>query len=423
MSQRRQQLKILTVVFDLGKGGTQRAAQNFCEGYAVLGHDSRLLAIDGSGHRRQELETNDIFVWAGDHESVILEIAEWQPDIVHLHTIGINTAIVERIRNNNTRARFVETNVFSESSQLTNYVERSFQLSRWAAFNYIARSGSATKCSIVPNPIKTDNFYRSNDKDRLTFRRMYNIPETSFVFGRVGQSFIDKWSLDLIDLFVRFHQNVDSHAILLLVNPPVTVVEYARQRNIMECVVTIDVLRGDDQLRNCYSSIDVFLHIANQGESFGLVLAESLLCETPVITLNTPWSDNSQSEVVAHTIGGFCANTLNQFFEHMKTLHLDEAFRRKLGTSGRESIRTRYDYRAVAARSLDLLTIADQTTPTVESVVRDLKLESFNYNFLVRRLLKIKITWFRHRLHSSLSHRIINLLIRTSCGYRVRRTL
>jgi glycosyltransferase involved in cell wall biosynthesis len=413
-------MKILTVVFDLGKGGTQRAAQNFCEGYSVLGHDSRVLAIDGSGHRRKELEANGIAIWAGADDAVIREIATWCPDVVHLHTIGIDKAVVEKIKSC-CACRYVETNVFSEYSPLTGYVERSFQLSKWAAFNYIARNGAADKCSIVPNPIKTDNFFRATRQDRQAFRKAHNIPDTAFVFGRVGQNFIDKWSLHLIDLFTQFHNTVDSKAVLLMVNPPTAIVDYAGHRNIMKNVVVIDVLHGDDQLRNCYSSIDVFLHIANQGESFGLVLAESLLCETPVVTLNTPWSDNSQSEVVMHMTGGLCANTLGKFFQHMKRLHGDEELRMKMGSYGSQSIRMRYDYRAVAARSISLLGANDSSAVTVASIVHDLNLESLNYNFVVRRMLAIKINWFRTQLHGSLSHRIINLLIRVSCGYRMRR--
>mgnify|MGYP005811441873 CR=1 FL=1 len=414
-------MKILTVVFDLGKGGTQRAAQNFCEGYALLGHDSRVLALDGQGHRRAELEALGIHVWTLQ-PNIINEVATWSPDVVHLHTIGIDAEVVKEMKNMFVQALFVETNVFSEQSILTDYVERSFQLSKWAAFNYVARRGSVNKCVIVPNPIKTSNFFRASPDEQLSFRQTFNIAPNAFVFGRVGQNFIDKWSFHLIDLFIRFRKNVDRSTVLLLVNPPEALVDYARDQKITEHIVLIHELTDDRQLRNCYSVIDVFLHIANQGESFGLVLAESLLCETPVITLNTPWCDNSQAEVVSHTIGGLCANTLSEFYDHMKLLHDDELLRRNMGRAGSHSIRDRYDYRAVAERSLALLSSNRNNLLTVETIVDDLKLKSSDYNIIVRRLLKIKITLFRDKLHSSFAHRVINLLIRASCGYRMRRS-
>ena len=40
--------------------------------------------------------------------------------------------------------------------------------------------------------------------------------------------------------------------------------------------------------------MDVFAHSAQQGESFGYVLAEAALCEIPIVTMATPWADDSQ---------------------------------------------------------------------------------------------------------------------------------
>lgn len=54
-------MKILTVVYSLGKGGTERAAQNFAFGYSDIGysdigHDSRFLYTRIDGVRREYLE-------------------------------------------------------------------------------------------------------------------------------------------------------------------------------------------------------------------------------------------------------------------------------------------------------------------------------------------------------------------------------
>ena len=53
-------------------------------------------------------------------------------------------------------------------------------------------------------------------------------------------------------------------------------------------MIDIAFLKDDKELSNCYSAIDIFVHAANQGESFGMVLAEAQLCQTPIITLSTP---------------------------------------------------------------------------------------------------------------------------------------
>ena len=102
-------MKILTVVFDLDKGGTQRTAQNFCEAYSLLGHDSRLIALYGEGPRLKELQNHPIFVWIGLSDHVKQEIQAWKPDVVHLHSLQLKYQDVYVLRRICAQADFVET--------------------------------------------------------------------------------------------------------------------------------------------------------------------------------------------------------------------------------------------------------------------------------------------------------------------------
>jgi hypothetical protein len=106
-------------------------------------------------------------------------------------------------------------------------------------------------------------------------------------------------------------------------------------------------------MSNAYSAMDVFAHVADQGESFGLVLAETLLCQTPAVVMSTPWEDNSQGEVVGNMIGGLVATTRQGFLDAMQVLHDDPVLRRRLGAGGRERILHAYDSRRVAALAID----------------------------------------------------------------------
>jgi len=207
-----------------------------------------------------------------------------------------------------------------------------------------------------------------------------------------------------------------------VVNPPAQIIEYARIQGVIGKMVIIDEIKGDEELCRCYSSIDAFLHIANQGESFGLVLAESLLCETPVITFNTPWSDNSQAEVVGNGVGGYCVNTIEQFLFCMTKLYRDPALRKDMGKKGRTHILERYEYQAVAAKSIKLLSQAVSVKQNVSlPIFKNLELEGIKYNFLIRLLLLFKLKLFGRQAHGSKAHRSINLLIRTLSGYKSRR--
>ena len=117
--------------------------------------------------------------------------------------------------------------------------------------------------------------------------------DTDLVLGRIGQSYEGKWSSIIVEVFEEIRDNVPNLK-LLLVNPPPLILKHSHKSRYNADIVIIDRLDGDASLSDCYSSIDVFVLVAKQGESFGMVLSESLLCETPVITLSTPWADNSQ---------------------------------------------------------------------------------------------------------------------------------
>ncbi|MGD1892413.1 MAG: glycosyltransferase family 4 protein [Cyclobacteriaceae bacterium] len=346
-------MKILTVVKDLDKGGTQRGAQNFCEGYKNLGHSSRIYALSDIGCRKKELIRKSIYIYTNESQETFDDIKDWHPDIVHIHSHDMHVSVVLRLKKILPNSKFIETNVFSTLSDYTSCLDYSFQLSNWCSYLYLSRGGALNKLRIVPNPIRTDAFYRSDKRDILAFKQKYGLPEDAFIFGRIGQSYSGKWSFYLIDLFEKFLSEVSENAYLLIVNPPNDIVHYTSLKsNILDKIIIIDTIRGDHNLRVCYSSIDMFLHIAKQGESFGMVLAESILCETPVITLNTPWGDNSQKEVIEHNMNGFCANTTDEFFSYMKDFYRRNLLLQASGKQGRESIIDRYDYIFVANEAL-----------------------------------------------------------------------
>jgi hypothetical protein len=240
-------MKILTVVYNLDKGGTQRTAQNFCEAYAVLGHESRLIALYEGGSRLKELLENNIYVWIGFSDEVKRQIQEWQPEIIHLHTLKLKEKDVYELKAICPAAEFVETNVFSVPSPYSDLLTYSFQLSEWCRYLYLSRGGSPKKCRVVPNPVKVKSFFKSAEEDCLAFRRKYAIPEEDFVFGRVGQNFYGKWSLYLIDLFERFYLQETQAVTLLLVNPPQEIIQYVQaKKDISSKVVIISHINGDD---------------------------------------------------------------------------------------------------------------------------------------------------------------------------------
>lgn len=343
-------MKILTVVFDLNKGGTQRSAQVFAKGYKKLGHDSRIIALYGLGLRYDEIK-NELPVWNQLTELNILQIQKWEPDILHIHSHGPKLQDIKNLVSMMpANCRKIETNVFSLPSPWADLMDVSYQLSRWAQWIFNLQGGNKYRSEIVPNPVDCSSFKKPEAEKISNFQKKYNIPSNAFVIGRIGQSYSGKWSTMLIDIFNNLSEKIPN-LYLLIVNPPDSIIQRSKTSKFSSKIIHIPKIIGDDNLCLTYSVMDIMVHIANQGESFGMIFTESILCETPVIALSTPWADNSQHEVIGNGKGGFILHsqkkieeTILKFFHKNKTLIL---------TNGRDHIIENYDYVKVAQRAID----------------------------------------------------------------------
>mgnify|MGYP006425124833 CR=1 FL=1 len=346
--------KVLTIVHNLKKGGTQRAAQNFALGYKELGHNSKILPLYEYGHRYEELR-NEIQIFELINDSVLDDIVEWQPDILHIHSHGPKKEdifeLINFLNNNEVCPKVVETNVFSKPSPWEIKLDASFQLSEWCQWLYEKRGGDSSKSTILPYSVVTKNFKPARKESVREFRKRYEIPNNAFVIGRIGQSITTKWCYTIFDVFEGV-SSCNKNVYLLLINPPRKIVELFNKSAYKENLVVIDVIYGDDNLSIAYSSMDVFYHSAEQGESFGLVIAESILCGTPVISLSTPWGDNSQIEVVNNGIGGFVVHRPQAAIEIINRLIKKELLYDS--QNGVNHIKTQYDYPNVCEKALKI---------------------------------------------------------------------
>ena len=148
-------MKILTVVCDLGKGGTQRAAVNFALGYKHLGHDSKVLTFRKDGVRSETLDGEGIQVLSADEAEDLEYLTSWPVDIIHLHSHGLTGDLVMMIvrLTSASTPTVVETSVFSEPQVWEHLLSYSFQMSKWGIWNYLRLGGDASKVALVPYPV------------------------------------------------------------------------------------------------------------------------------------------------------------------------------------------------------------------------------------------------------------------------------
>lgn len=345
-------MKILTVVFGLGIGGTERAAQNFALAYSQLGHDSRVFCTGHDGTRGKELRENGINVYFSN-KAGLNSLKGWNPELMHIHSHPLNQSDFDLIKEISSNAIIVETNVFSEPSPWEEHLHKSFQLSTWCMSLYILRGGRSKISCVLPYPIEITRFKRAHLKTREDFRRDRNFSLEDTVLGRVGQPIDAKWSRHVIETFEKICKEFDNVK-LLLVGPPNSIIKLADKSAFRDKIHCEDPIAGDENLSVVYSSIDIFLHVSDIGESFGMVLAESLLCETPIITLATPWADNSQAEVIGDGLGGFVANSPRDLYTYCKKLVLDKQLRADMGKKGSKHVATAYNSLDVAKNAIKL---------------------------------------------------------------------
>lgn len=366
-------MKILTVVYNLEKGGTQRAAQVFAEGYKFLNHDSRILSLYGLGSRYFEIK-DSIEVFDGINRNNLDLIVKWQPDIVHIHSHGLKSEDINKlIYSLSANVKFIETNVFSRPTPWSYRLDYSFQLSEWCTLLYINRGGDINKSIKVPYPVNIDNFSVVSQSKINDFKKQHNIPLNAFVIGRIGQSFPSKWSYTIIDVFNKLAKE-DENIYLVIVNAPKNILKLAKDSTYKSRIIHIESIFGDKNLSIAYSSFDLVFMGVEQGESFGMVIAESILCGTPVISLATPWGDNSQGEVLGNDTGGYIVHNVESAIACIRELKKNKTKIKQLGVIGRESIINRYNYIKVCQLSIDY------TISKVSSNVNQKKLRKFCFD-------------------------------------------
>ena len=345
-------MKVLTVVSNLGPGGTQRVAQNYAVGYASQGIESAVLAYQGGGPREVELRASAIetFVAVGKADAVG-RAGAWGPDVVHVHREGgvdpESAEVLTRLRTVCPKASWVETNVFSRAdpTETGELFDLHFQLSEWCLWKWSRRTRHLRPRPlgiVLPNATDTVSFYPDPEAAQR-FRQEHGIPQDAVLIGRIGQPIVAKWMSGFGQAFESVARR-EPRARLLVVGYPEELRHEldALPPEIRARVHELSFLHGDDALRAVYSAIDVFAHSSHKGESFGMVLVESMLCETPVVTRSRPARDNSQVEVVGHREGGLVAADDDGFVDAIATLVADPDLRRHLGRAGAQKVRRQY---------------------------------------------------------------------------------
>jgi glycosyltransferase involved in cell wall biosynthesis len=408
-------MKILTLVWSLGPGGTERAAANYAIAYKLAGADSRVLILGEGYERVDHVRSAGVPVIAllqeANGDGPLQDLASWGADIIHTHNfVSAFVPFIKQLKKTNTKV--VETNVFSRPNFSADYclVDASFQLSGWGLWKYrhwMGRTSAPPLARVVPNIVFDKDFPQSAASEVARYKQQFGIPESAFVIGRIGQAHPSKWSLGLVKILVALMRE-DPRIYVLLVGVPAAIKKKLLNLgdDITNRVKLIDYISGDRELALYYHSLSVFAHISSIGESFGYVLAEAMVCRVPVVTLLTPLKDNAQYEVVGHGTGGLCVSSRAGFVRAVKQLAIDKELYARLQQNLDRWVAGRFSPGLVSKDLLcfyeDLLNGSAVTQPVNSRLVKE-QFTLFGWRrFLLYPMLRLINSPFIYRMKKSI---------------------
>lgn len=335
-------MRILITTAELGYRGTPRVVGLYARMLAKS-HEVAIWGWREGGIRAEDLKQLGftVFVGEADEDNAIA----FKPDVLNIHRPGLPHSregeIMAKFKAQG--ARIIETNVFGRvdlgSVEIIDYT---INISKWNYCQWRSWLGKVKlRGGYVPNPVDVDAFKRCDANQIERFRRSIRIPDGAFLVGRIGNTSWDMLSKPLQDAMDKVQRlyfvNVRDH---IGANIPKSISEHERVRELPK-------IGNDGALCEFYSACDLCVSMSSIGESFGLTIAESMCCGTPVVTVSTPFHCNAQVEVVTHGEGGLVLSSPNGFPDAVSRLvaHPDELSRYRQRCRG--IIEKRYSMQAI----------------------------------------------------------------------------
>lgn len=180
--------------------------------------------------------------------------------------------------------------------------------------------------------------------DNILARKTLNLPENKMIllFSASG-SFNNpqKGGEYLLKVYEKLKDNDD----LLFVNIG------GNSKKIKKNWLDVPYVKNEIDMALYYNAADIFIY-PSIVESFGLVVAEALSCETLVIAFNT----SALPEIIEHEKTGYLANfkDVNDFIKGINLFLNDKSLRNNAGKDGRKSVLQKFTVQKMLDNYIDL---------------------------------------------------------------------
>ncbi len=322
-------IKVLQAVSRLEIGGTEKALQVFCKYLDKSRFEVIACGWQQGGCRVEELKNLGIPVIVGpvDIDEVV---REYKIDICHVHRSGHYEpgSLPTKQRG---WPKIVETNVFHDFDPIEGQsIDHHFFVSEFSRKRHLEKNRlqPESRYDVLYNPVDFEEFSE----------RPQNFSST---IGRCSRADEAKWHKVCIDCLPKVLRTVPEAKCVIQGIPDIMRERLAR----LSMGERVQVFEPTVYVQEFYRRIDVFIHGARVGETFGCVIAEAMANKIPVVTLSTPRGkkSNAQVELVEHGTTGFVCRWSWQYANAVIELLKNHDLRERFARQGYEKAREQFE--------------------------------------------------------------------------------
>jgi len=365
-------LRILYLTTSMGLGGADKQALVLADNLREHGHEIKIISITplgkmGENARQRGIPTESLQVKSKSRfpfaiSKLIREVRSFDPDILHSHMFHSNLLarclsplfsdlqVISTVHNtyeNATKSGAPKERTWRERaykhtdflSDMTTFVSEHAR-ERYLQIDAVSKYSSR----VIYNGIDTGEFYYDEDA-RNRIRDTHDLDD-EFVWITVGAFISQKDYPTLIKSYERLNK-ADSSRLFIIGHGPLEQQIKSLAQEQSSSSKSVEFLGKVPSVQEYMSAADGFV-LASQWEGYGLVVAEAMACELPVISTKC----GGPEELISHGETGFLTQKgdetkLADTMEHVMNLPTQK--RKNIGLSAREAVQSKFSIQSAVS--------------------------------------------------------------------------
>lgn len=273
-------------------------------------------------------------------------------DIVHANSASAGIATVRAKQRLEVPVVYTAHGVFGHAAKemTLNQCDKIICVSEYVRRYALEKGFTADKLVTLYSGIDLQKF-KSDSKKSHAIRKTLGIPEDAFIIAMVSRikNLRSKGHADMLKLLKTYSGTQNWHLLVIGKGKGLWNLKYRIWKNNLN--QRAHCMGHMVNVQEVLAAADV-MALPSSFETFGLVLAESMALEKPVVT----YAVGGTPEVVEHGHTGFLVekNNLDELYQRLLTLADDINLRREMGHQGRRWVEDRFDNNVMTTKLVEI---------------------------------------------------------------------